>query len=108
MLKRLPAGSHLIFNLASNSNLFRWKILQSSNCNLCLKPQTQLQIFNFIWRHNSILSSLILNKIVCSHFKLFADLTNYENPRNLFVSRTPELVIKESNSINAIELTCPS
>ena len=57
-----------------------------------------------------MLSSLCnhLNEIVCSNFKLFSDLTNYENPRNLFISKTPELVIKESNSINGIELTCPS
>ena len=57
-----------------------------------------------------MLSSLCnhLNEIVCSNFKLFSDLTNYENPRNLFISKTPELAIKESNSINAIELTCPS
>ena len=75
VLKRLPvnihnfAGRYLIFNLEYGSNLFRWKILPSSNCNLCLKPQNQLHIFNFCertldrftWRHNSILSSL------CNH-----------------------------------------
>ena len=72
VIKRLPVNIHnfasryLIFNLANNSNLFRWKILPSSNCNLCLKSQIQLYIFNFCertvdrftWRHNSILTSL--------------------------------------------------
>ena len=56
VLKRLPvniqnfACQYLIFNLENNCNLFRWKILSSSNCNLCLKPQTQLHIFNFCER----------------------------------------------------------
>ena len=123
VLKRLPVNIHnfarryLIFNLANNSNLFRWKIFPSSNCNLCLKPQTQLHIFNFsaraldpfTWRHNSIVSSLCnhLNKKICRDFKIFADLTNYENPGNLFKSKRPDIVIKESDSITAIELTCP-
>ena len=84
-------------NLANNANLFRWKIIPSSNRNLCLNPQSQLLIFNFCgrtfdrftWRHESILSSLCnhLNKKVCPDFKIFADLTNYENPRNLFKSK---------------------
>ena len=103
VIKRLPvnihnfAGRYLIFNLANNSSLFRWKILPSSNCNLCLKPQTQLLIFNFCertldcftWRHNFILSSLCnhLNEKVCRDFKIFADLTNYENAGNLLKSK---------------------
>ena len=123
IIKRLPVNIHnfacryLIFNLANNSNLFRWKILPSSNCNLCLKPQNQLHIFNFCertsdhftWRHNSILSSLFnhLNTKVCHDFKIFADLTNYENRGNLFKSKKPDIVIKENDSIAATELTCP-
>ena len=123
VIKRLPVNIHnfarryLTFNLANYSNLFRWKIFLSSNCTLCLKPQTQLHIFNFCertldrftWRHNSILSSLCnyLNKNVCRDFKIFANLTNYENPGNLFKSKGPDIVIKENDSITAIELTCP-
>ena len=89
----------------------------SSNCNLCLKPQSQLLIFNFCgrffdrftWRHKSILNSLCnhLNKKVCPGFKIFADLTNYENPGNLFKSKRPDIAIKENDSITAIELTFP-
>ena len=111
------ARRYLIFNLANNSNLFRWKNLPSSNCNLCLKPQTQFYIFNFCeialdrftWRHNSIVSSLCnhLNKKVCRDFKIFAYLTNDENPGNLFKSKRPDIVIKGNDSITAIELTCP-
>ena len=109
VLKRLPvkihnfAGRYLIFNWANNCNLFRWKILPSRNCNLCLKPQTQLHIFKFCertldrftWRHNSILSSLCnhLNKKLCHDFKIVIDLTNYENPGNLFKSKRPDIVI---------------
>ena len=76
-----------------------------------------LHIFNFCegtldcftWRHNSILSSLCnhLNKKVCRDFKISVDLTNYENPGNLFKSRRLDIVIKENDSTTAIELTCP-
>ena len=123
VLKRLRVNIHnfarryLIFNLANSSNLFRWKILPSSNCNLCLKPQSRLHIFNFCertldrftWKHNSILSSLCnhLNKKMCRGFKIFADLTNYENPGNLFKSKRQHIIMKEDDSITAIELTCP-
>ena len=124
VLKRLPVNIHnfahryLIFNLANSSNLFCLKILPSSNCNLWLKPQqAQLHIFNFgertlDWftgRYNSILSSLCnhLNKKVCPDFKIFTDLTNYQNPGNLFKSKRPAIIIKKNNSITTIELTCP-
>ena len=39
--------------------------------------------------------------------KIFVDLTNYENPRNLFKFKRPDIAIKENDSITAIELTCP-
>ena len=47
-----------------------------------------------------------LNKKVCPDFKVFADLTNSENPRNLFKSKGLDIVIKENDSMTAIELTC--
>ena len=84
ILKRLPVNIHnlarryLKFNLSNNSNLFRWKILPFSNCNLCLTPETQSHIFNFCektldrftWRYNSIPRSLFnhLNKKVFPDF----------------------------------------
>ena len=43
----------------------------------------------------------------CRDFKIFSDLINYENPGNLFKSKRPDIVLKESDSIAAIELTCP-
>ena len=53
-----------------------------------------------------MLSSLCnhLNKKVCRDFKIFADLTNYKNPGNLFKSERPDIVIKENDSITPIEL----
>ena len=63
----------------------------------------------FTWRHNSILSSLCnhLNKKVCLDSKTFVDLTNYENPGNLFKSKRPDIVTKGNDSITVIEPTCP-
>ena len=42
-----------------------------------------------------------------SYFKIFTDLTNYQNPGNLFKSKRPAIIIKKNNSITTIELTCP-
>ena len=36
----------LIFSLGNNSNLARWKIRDSPNCDLCGKPQTQVHFLN--------------------------------------------------------------
>ena len=36
----------LIFSLNNNSNLARWKIIDSPNCDLCGKPQTQIHLLN--------------------------------------------------------------
>ena len=102
VLTRLPVNIHsftcryLMFNLANNSNLFCWKILLSSN---------------FTWKHNSIVTHfviiLIKKFVMISKFLTKFDLTNYENPGNLCKSKRPDIVIKENNSITAIELTCP-
>ena len=48
-----------------------------------------------------------LNKNVCCDFKIFANLTNYENPGNLFKSKRSDIIIKKNGSITAIELACP-
>ena len=47
-----------------------------------------------------------LNKKVCCDFKAFVDLTNFENPGNLIKSKWPGIVIKEIESITAIDFTC--
>ena len=58
---------------------------------------------NLYWAHFVI----ILIKKLRPNFKIFAYITNYENPGNLFKSKRPDIVIKENDSITAIELTCP-
>ena len=89
LLGRLPTAIHnfchryLIVSLANNTNLYKWKLANSSQCDLCDNPQTQKHVFNncvpalerYTWRHNSILRSLfnhIIQKL-SSTFKLYVD-----------------------------------
>ena len=44
-----------------------------------------------------------LNKKVCPDFEIFADITN-ENPGHLIKSKRPDIIMKENNSITAIEI----
>ena len=100
--KRLPINMHnfcrryLAMSLANNSNLKRWKILNSELCSLCTKKQTQLHVFNhylqalnrYTWRHNSIIQTFcnhLLEK-ASYNFCLYADIEGFENPATLFKS----------------------
>ena len=78
-----------------------------SNTHLCLKPQKNCErtLNRFTRKHNSILSSLCihLSKKVCPGFKIFANIKNYENPENLCKAQGSDIVIKEKDSIRAIE-----
>ena len=44
-----------------------------------------------------------LNKKVCPDFEIFADIAN-ENPGHLIKSKRPDIIMKENNSITAIEI----
>ena len=52
-----------------------------------------------------MLSSLCnhLNKKVCPDFEIFVDITN-ENPGHFIKSKRPDIIMKENDSITAIEL----
>ena len=57
---------YLVFSVANNSNLHRWKISNNDLCSLCNKLQTQLHVFNnckqaldrYTWRNDSILFTI--------------------------------------------------
>jgi hypothetical protein len=124
LLTRLPITIHnfcrryLIVSLANNANLYKWKLVDNSQCCLCNGLQTQKHVFNncvlalerYTWRHNSILKSLCnqLMQKLSSNFKLYVDgIAGFPNPSQLFRSTRPDLIVKEGSKITAIELTCP-
>ena len=99
-------GRYLIVSLANNTNLYKWKLANSSQCDLCDNLQTQKHVFNncvpalerYTWRHNSILKSLynhLMHKL-SSTFKLHVDgIVGFPNPSQLFRSTRPDMVVKE-------------
>ena len=123
LIERLPNNiicfvrKALIFCLPNKSNLFRWKILESNECNMCKQAETQLHIFSncsqylnrYTWRHDSILNT-ILNKIsrnTCDNIEIFADLENGNYPctSDLFEHQRPDIVVKINDKVIVIELT---
>ena len=83
----------LIFSLNNNSNLARWKIIDSPNCDLCGKPQTQINFLNnctsvindghFKWRHDSILKTILFYLTKTNEY-VFADVEEYKSSAVLF------------------------
>ena len=83
----------LIFTLPNNTNLLRWKKVDSALCTLCrTNNQTQLHILNncpatvrsgpYTWRHNSIFYTMChyLPEFENAKFKLYADLIDFNSP----------------------------
>ena len=94
----------LIFCLPNNSNLARWKKNVDSVCSLCkTNRQTQLHILNncqssvlsgrYIWRHNSVLTTLCHYLSPLPEITLFADIPGYQNPSLFFNRYRPDIVI---------------
>ena len=125
MIDKLPKNIYtfcwraIVFSLANNSNLFRWKKRANSDCDLCGKKQTQHHVMSFCktalnqarytWQHNSVL------KTIASHLEsvltplnasLYVDIPGYLNPSEIFGSARPDLLVVCGDSVSAIELTC--
>ena len=109
----------IIPQLANNTNLFRWKRVLSSDCGLCnSSKQTQMSILNdcpeavhngrYAWRHDSILFTIChyLTMLENIGFELFVDLAGFKNPGILFKGPRPDIVVKNSNKLTVIELSC--
>ena len=83
----------LIFPLNNNSNLARWKIIDSPNCDLSGKPQAQINFLNnctsvinygqFKWRHDSILMTILFYLTKTNEY-VFADVEGYKSSAVLF------------------------
>ena len=97
----------LIFSLNSNSNLARWKIRNSPNCDLCGKTQTQIHALNncigaindgrYKWRYNSILKTILCYICSSNEYQVFADVEGYSSFAVFFASSIPDIVVINSN-----------
>ena len=109
----------IIFTLANNSNLFKWKKVPSAACPLCSSNnQTQVHMLNncpialqtgrYTWRHNSILFTMChyLSQLQANGYRLYSDLEGFKNPAELFRSLRPDIVLLKESDLIAIELTC--
>ena len=128
MIDKLPKNIYtfcrraIVFSLANNSNLFRWKKRANPDCNLCGKKQTQHHLMSFCktalnqarytWRHNSVLktiaSSHLQSVLTPLNASLYLDIPGYLNPSEIFESARPDLymLVVCGDSVSAIELTC--
>ena len=111
----------LILSLGNNSNLKRWNIRESQNCDLCNRSQTQLHVFSFCptalkqhrytWRHNSILVTIIhhLKVLTGPDIQLYADCpdSGLNCTSTLFRSLRPDVVLIYRSEVYVIELTVP-
>ena len=111
----------LILSLGNNSNLKRWNIRESPNCDLCNRIQTQLHVFSFCstalkqhrytWRHNSILVTIIhhLKVLTGPDIQLYADCpdSGLNCTSTLFRSLRPDVVLIYRSEVYVIELTVP-
>ena len=110
----------LILSLPNRSNLHRWKIVDTSMCNMCHKgPETQLHFLSncsncldrYSWRHNSVLLTIVnkLARATCNNLEIYADLPNnnrtYPCTSDLFSRSRPDIVIKLNDKVIVLELT---
>ena len=96
-------GKALIFSLNNNSNLARWKIRNSPNCDLCGKTQTQIHALNncigaindgrYKWRHDSILKTILCYICSSNEYQVFANVEGYNSFAVFFASSIPDTSI---------------
>ena len=111
---------YLVFSVANNSNLHRWKISNNDLCSLCNKLQTQLHVFNnckqaldrYTWRNDSILFTITeyLKSKLANSFHIYVNSLRLALPwpKGLFSGKIPDIVFQQGNKLIATELTCPN
>ena len=76
--------------LAKHVNLYKWKLSQSSDCSLCLCPESLLHVVSgcksylkedrYIWRHNSALHFVASTLQSVRNSSLYVDLPGFISP----------------------------
>ena len=99
----------LNFSLNSTRNLGRWNNRDPPNCDLWVKPHTQIHFLNnrtsainngrFKWRHD------LIRLTRTNEYDVFADVEGYRSSAALFNSSIPDTVAIKGNILYTIELT---
>ena len=120
MIDKLPKNIYtfcwraIVFSLADNSDLFRWKKRANPDYDLCGKKQTQhcktaLNQARYTWQHNSVLKTIaahLQSVLTPLNASLYVDTPGYLNPSEIFESATLDVLVVCGDSVLAIELTC--
>ena len=115
-----------IDTLPTAVNLKRWKKSPSDMCKLCRGRQTTNHILNccsvalntkrFTWRHDTLLK-YIVSSVDTEKFRVFSDIQGHQAagggsipPEICVTNLRPDIVVinVENNTVNLLELTCPS
>ena len=107
---KLPANilrfcrRYLVFGLANNSNLHRWKISNNGLCSLCNKLLPQLNVFNnckqaldcYTWIHDSILFTITeyLKPKIANSYRIYVESLHLEfpPPKRPFSVKIPDIL----------------
>ena len=108
--------------LPYNKDLFLWRKVSSSQCQLCSKDQTLAHILNgcttalglrrYNDRHDSVLELIFsfLQAHLPKHWNITMDLPGYSYafPQNIAATnKRPDIVLWNSTTIHLVELTIP-
>ena len=115
-----PRRRYLVYSLANNSNLHRWKISNNSLLPLCNKLKPRLNVFKkckealncYTWTHDSILITIMehLKPKPFNSFCIYVTSLHLRSPssRRLFCRKIPDIARQQGNKLIVIELTWPA
>ena len=103
--------------LPTRKNLVKWGISSSSDCSLCLQPESILHVVagcssylnqgRYTWRHNSVLQFIANSLSAIKDIILYVDLPSFNSPSIITGdSQRPDLLITTSDKhLYILELT---
>ena len=103
--------------LATQKNLKKWNLSQTSDCSFCFLPETLLHVVagcktyleqgRYTWRHNSILNFLATSLKAVNESTIYADIPGYLSPSIIIGENLrPDLLLKTNNNyLYILELT---
>ena len=103
--------------LATQKNLKKWSLSQTSDCSFCFLPETLLHVVaccktyleqgRYTWRHNSILNFLATSLKAVNESTIYADIPGYLSPSIITGENLrPDLLLKTNNNyLYILELT---
>ena len=103
--------------LATQKNLKKWNLSQTSDCSFCFLPETLLHVVagcktyleqgRYTWRHNSILNFLATSLKAVNESTIYADIPGFLSPSIITGEKLrPDLLLRTNNNyLYILELT---